>query len=95
MKPKLKTRTKLGLALRWLPLVGSLTLMGMIALVSAYSFARLQISNQWRDHTYEVLAASQIFLSDLVSIQREARNYLFTGQVAVRRRSKKASTLSK
>ncbi len=84
MKPKLKTRTKLGLALRWLPLVGSLTLMGMIALVSAYSFARLQISNQWRDHTYEVLAASQIFLSDLVSIQREARNYLFTGQVAVR-----------
>src|SRR6476646_8913964 len=83
MELNLKTRMMLGLLFPWLPLVGSLTLMGMIALLSGFSFARLRTSNFWRDHTYQVLTASQTFFTDLVGIQRDARNYVFTGQLAV------------
>jgi signal transduction histidine kinase/DNA-binding response OmpR family regulator len=54
--------------------------MVMICLVSAFSFSQLRSANFWREHSYEVLATAQNFLSDLFSVQRDARDYLFTGQ---------------
>ena len=82
MKPNLKTVKKVGNFLQWLPVTASLALMIMIPIVSTVSFSKLKTSNFWREHTYEVLATAQTFLSDLFSIQGDARNYVFTGQSA-------------
>jgi signal transduction histidine kinase/DNA-binding response OmpR family regulator len=80
MKPNLKTGIKPGDILRWLPIAGSVILMVMICLVSVSSFSQLRASNFWREHSYKVLATAQKFLGDLFNVQRDARNYLFTGQ---------------
>jgi signal transduction histidine kinase/DNA-binding response OmpR family regulator len=80
MKPNLKTGIKPGDILRWLPIAGSVILMVMICLVSVSSFSQLRASNFWREHSYEVLATAQKFLGNLFTVQRDARNYLFTGQ---------------
>jgi hypothetical protein len=69
--------------LKWLPVTGSVTLMLMVFLVSAVSFSQLKTANFWREHTNEVLAAAQTFLSDLFRIQGDARKYVFTGEAAV------------
>jgi signal transduction histidine kinase/DNA-binding response OmpR family regulator len=66
--------------LRWLPIAGSAILMVMICLLSVFSFSQFRTSNFWREHSYEVLATAQKFLGNLFSVQRDARNYLFTGQ---------------
>jgi signal transduction histidine kinase/DNA-binding response OmpR family regulator len=67
---------------QWLPVTGSVTLMVMISLVSVLSLSQLKTSNFWREHSYEVLETAQAFLSDLFSIQADARNYVFTGRIA-------------
>jgi signal transduction histidine kinase/DNA-binding response OmpR family regulator len=54
--------------------------MVMICLLSVFSFSQFRTSNFWREHSYEVLATAQKFLGNLFSVQRDARNYLFTGQ---------------
>ncbi len=66
--------------LRWLPVTGSLTLMAMIGLVAAASFAKAQSSALWRRHTYEVLNAAQNLYSDISDLQRGMRAYVLTGQ---------------
>ena len=82
MKPNVKTVKKVGNLLQWLPVTASLALIMMIPIVSTVSFSKLKTSNFWREHTYEVLATAQSFLSNLFSIQGDARNYVFTGQSA-------------
>jgi signal transduction histidine kinase/DNA-binding response OmpR family regulator len=54
--------------------------MVMICLLSVFSFSQFRTSNYWREQSYEVLATAQKFLGNLFSVQRDARNYLFTGQ---------------
>ena len=68
--------------LRWLTITGSLTLMTMIALVSAVSFAQLKSSTAWQRHTYEVLVAAETILGNLTDAQRGLRGYVLTGQSA-------------
>jgi hypothetical protein len=82
MNPNLKTVNKVGSFLRWLPLTGSVSIMMTISLVAAASFSQLKIANFWQEHTHEVLAAAQMFLSDLFCIQGNARDYVFTGEPA-------------
>ena len=67
---------------RWLPITGSVTLMAMVASVSAISMAQLKNSMYWRTHTYEVLISSQAMLGHLVDSQRGMRGYVLTGQEA-------------
>src|SRR6266446_3396241 len=58
-KPNLKTVKKVGVFLRWLPMMGSVTLMVVVSIVSACSFSQLKTANSWREDTYKVLAAAQ------------------------------------
>ena len=69
-----------GLNLRWLPVTASVTLMIMIALVSSVSFAQLEVSSKWRQHTYEVLDAAQILFGHVSDMQRGMRAYVLTQQ---------------
>ena len=68
---------------RWLPVTASITLMAMIGVVSFSSFAQLRSSTDWRNHTYDVLAAAQAFHDDIFDIQRGMRGYVLTGQAPI------------
>ncbi len=85
MKPNRQTAKKDGFFLRWLPVAGSVVLMIMISLVSTVSVYKLKSSNFWREHSYEVLATAQAFITDLYDIRGDARNYAFTGKAPARK----------
>ena len=69
MKPNLKSLKNVAYFLRWLPMVGPVILMAAISLGSVASFSQFKTSNFLREHSYEVLATTQTFLSDLSSIR--------------------------
>jgi signal transduction histidine kinase/CheY-like chemotaxis protein len=77
-----KLNLKIADFLRWLPMTGSVTLLIMVAAVSAVSFIQLQTSNFWLAHSYEVLSTADAFLLDLYGIVGNARDYAFSGQSA-------------
>jgi PAS domain S-box-containing protein len=64
---------------RWLPVTGSVTFMAMVAVISIASFTQLQKSIKWRNHSTEVLDATQSLLGDILDIQRGMRGYVLTG----------------
>jgi len=64
--------------LRWLPVTGSVTLLVMIGVISAVSFAQLKNAEDWHKHSYEVLGKAEQFLDDLFDIQRGMRGYVLT-----------------
>jgi PAS domain S-box-containing protein len=64
----------------WLPIVGSVTLMTMVAFVSCVSMVHLKNFDDWRNHTYEVLLSAQTVLGEIADIQRGAGGYVLTGQ---------------
>jgi CHASE3 domain sensor protein len=65
--------------LRWLPVTGSVTLMAMIAFVSAVNMAELKSATFWRKHTFQVILNAQAFEDNLIDIQRGARGYVTLG----------------
>jgi CHASE3 domain sensor protein len=65
--------------LRWLPVTGSVTLMMMIAFVSAVNMAELRNATFWRQHTIEVILNTQTFEDNLIDLQRGARGYVTMG----------------
>ena len=83
MKPHLETVKRVGDFFRWLPMIGSVTLMVVVSIVSAFSFSQFKTTNSWHEHSYIVLAAAQTFLNDLFRIQEDSRQYVFTGQAAI------------
>jgi PAS domain S-box-containing protein len=66
----------------WLPIVGSVTVMAMIAFVTSISMLHLKSSYDWRMHTYDVLLRAQALRGDITGMQRGARDYVLTGQQA-------------
>src|ERR1700719_3661258 len=83
MKRNLESFKEVRFFLRWLPMIGSVTFMIVVSVVSAFSFSQFNTADSWREHTYIVLTAAQTFLNDLFRIQQDSRNYVFTGQAAV------------
>jgi CHASE3 domain sensor protein len=65
--------------LRWLPVTGAVTLMVMIAFVSAVNMAELKDATFWRQHTVQVILKAQAFEDDLLDIQRGVRGYVTLG----------------
>jgi CHASE3 domain sensor protein len=64
---------------RWLPGTGAVTLMVMIAFVSAVNLAELKNATFWRRHTIQVILNGQAFEDNLIDIQRGARGYVSMG----------------
>ena len=62
--------------LRWLPVTGSVTLMIMIAFVSAANMSALQSATDWRKHDFQVILAGQAFEENLIDMQRGLRGYV-------------------
>jgi CHASE3 domain sensor protein len=65
--------------LRWLPVTGSVTLMIMIAFVSAVNMTELKSATLWRQHTMQVIFAGQSFLDNLLNLQLGVRGYVTLG----------------
>jgi CHASE3 domain sensor protein len=65
--------------LRWLPITGAVTLMVMIAFVSAVNMAELKDATFWRNHTFQVILNAQAFEDNLIDIQRGVRGYVMLG----------------
>ena len=62
--------------LRWLPVTGSLTLMAMIAFVSAVNLAELRNASAWRKHAFQVILSAQAFQDNLTALQLGLRGYV-------------------
>jgi CHASE3 domain sensor protein len=67
---------------RWLPMAGSVTLMLMVAMLSAVTISQLRDATYWRKHTFEVILAAQAFQDNFLDIQRAARGYVVMGTPA-------------
>ena len=66
--------------LRWLPLTGSMTLITMVALVSALAFQRASEWNAWRNHSDQVLNETRAFRGDFGDAVRGMRAYVIASQ---------------
>lgn len=62
--------------LRWLPVTGSVTLMAMIAFVSAVNMTELRNASAWRKHTFQVILSAQAFQDNLTALQLGLRGYV-------------------
>jgi CHASE3 domain sensor protein len=65
--------------LRWLPVTGSVTLMVMVAFVSAVNMAELKNATFWRKHTFAVILDAQAFEDNLIALQLGERGYVTLG----------------
>ncbi len=62
--------------LRWLPLVGSVTLMAMVTVVAAVNVTELKAAAAWRRHTIQVVLRAQAFEENITDTQRGIRGYV-------------------
>ncbi len=62
--------------LRWLPVIGSVTLMVMVTIVSAVIVAELETASFWRRHTIQVILGAQAFEENTTDMQRGIRGYV-------------------
>jgi CHASE3 domain sensor protein len=64
---------------RWLPIIGSVTLMFMITFVSAVNIEQLETATYWRKHTIQVILRAEAFEANLTDTQRAIRGYTALG----------------
>jgi CHASE3 domain sensor protein len=62
--------------LRWLPIIGSVTLMIMVTIVSAVIMAELERASFWRRHTIDVILRAQAYEENFTDTQRGLRGYV-------------------
>ncbi len=64
---------------RWVPVTGAATLMGMMAFVAAVNMNELGVASHWRKHTFDVILDAQAFEENLIDLQRGLRGYVTMG----------------
>jgi CHASE3 domain sensor protein len=62
--------------LRWLPIIGSVTLMIMVTIVSSVIISELESATFWRRHTIQVILRAQAFEENTTDMQRGIRGYV-------------------
>ncbi len=65
--------------LRWLPITSALTLMLIIAFISAVNLLQLKRTTYWRGHTLQALLKAQAFEDQLIDLQHTVRVYVTSG----------------
>ncbi len=65
--------------LRWLPVVGSLALMVMVAVISARTMSELKNAIYWRQHSTQEILAAQAYEDNLMNIQNSMRDFVTMG----------------
>ena len=65
--------------LRWLPVVGSVALMVMVAVIATRTMSELKSAIYWRQHTSREILAAQAYEDNLMNIQNSMRDFVTMG----------------
>ncbi|HEU5122584.1 MAG TPA: CHASE3 domain-containing protein [Verrucomicrobiae bacterium] len=65
--------------MRWLPLIGSISLTVLVALISTVTIRELKEATAWRKHTFEVILEAQALEDGLIHSQSHIRSYAQKG----------------
>jgi len=68
--------------LRWLPVIGSVILMGMVAVVAVRTMSQLKSAIYWRQHTSREILAAQAYEDNVINIQNSMRDFVTMGDAA-------------
>jgi len=77
--PEQTTRREVLYFLRWLPVIGSVILMVMVAFIATGTMARLRSATYWREHTFQEILAAHSYEDNLINIQNGMRDFVTTG----------------
>jgi CHASE3 domain sensor protein len=66
--------------LRWTPVVASVALMVMMAIVSVATVSELKKATYWREHTFQEVLDAQTLEDKLIDAQSSVRGYVGKGQ---------------
>jgi len=65
--------------LRWLPVIGSVVLMVMVAVIATQTMSELKTAIYWRQHTSQEILAAQSYEDNLMNIQNNMRDFVTMG----------------
>jgi CHASE3 domain sensor protein len=80
--PETTMRRKSLNFLRWLPVAASVTLLAMVALISAGTMSELKNAIYWRQHSFQEILAAQAYEGNIMSIQNGMRDFVTMGDAA-------------
>jgi CHASE3 domain sensor protein len=79
--------------LRWLPVVGSVALMVMVAVIATRTMSRLKSAIYWRQHTTQEILAAQSYEDNLMNIQNGMRDFVTMGDATALKSCQRCITL--
>ena len=65
--------------LRWLPVIGSVALMVMVAVIASRTMSKLKNAIYWRQHTSQEILAAQTYEDNLMNLQNGMRDFVTMG----------------
>jgi len=65
--------------LRWLPVIGSVALMVMVAVIATRTMSKLKNAIYWRQHSSQEILAAQTYEGNLMNIQNGMRDFVTMG----------------
>jgi len=65
--------------LRWLPVIGSVALMVMVAVIATRTMSKLKSAIYWRQHSTQEILAAQSYEDNLMNIQNGMRDFVTMG----------------
>jgi len=68
--------------LRWLPVAASVTLLVMVALISARTMSELKNAIYWRQHSFQEILAAHAYEENIMNIQNGMRDFVTMGDPA-------------
>ena len=68
--------------LRWLPVIGSVALMVMVAVIAIRTMAGLKSAIYWRQHSSREMRAARAYEDNLMSLQNGMRDFVTVGDTA-------------
>ncbi|HTJ00190.1 MAG TPA: CHASE3 domain-containing protein, partial [Dongiaceae bacterium] len=72
-------KTKYFNLLRWLPVIASVALVGLIIFISALTVAKLKEATHWRKQTFQAVLDAQTYEDNLINAQSHLRRYAAAG----------------
>ena len=79
--------------LRWLPVIGSVALMVMVAVIAARTMANLKSAIYWRHHSSREMLAARSYEDNLMNIQNGMRDFVTMGDAAALKSCQRCITL--
>jgi len=79
--------------LRWLPVIGSVALMAMVAVIATRTMSTLKSAIYWRQHSSREILAAQAYEDNLVNIQNGMRDFVTMGDAPALKSCRRCITL--